>query len=229
MSEETIETTSSAEQTEEIQAEKETENSNIKEKIEEKLDTKLENKEFSQNLRNKLKQDLINVQNLLNSGVIDRQQGQNLMNYFLRTAFENSTQMAEDFPKTTFDKNSAFQEFEKENPKFFSGEGRSEILNYLKSDEIQFDKDELSKIAKIVEQVEKSAIDRYLKKVAHEENLEKSNNEAKSRLQANAQKSNGDGKNLQPFTREQLSKMTSAEFLKHEPLIMEQLRKGLIK
>ena len=101
--------------------------------------------------------------------------------------------------------------------------------NKISNGEQKLQLDELSKIAKIVEQVEKSAIDRYIKKAAHEQSLEKSNTEAKQRLQANAQKSKSDGKNLQPFTREQIGKMTSAEFLKHESLIMDQLKKGLIK
>ncbi len=229
MSEELKETTSSAEQVEQHQPTKNEENSNIKAQIEEKLDTKIEKNDFRQKLRNNLKSDLTNIQTLLNSGLINQQQGQNLLNHILRTAIDSTTQPLEENPKTSFDKATAFKEFEKENPDFFANEGRSEIMKYLQADEIQFDKDELSKIAKIVEQVEKSAIDRYLKKVAHDENIERFNNEAKSKLQANAQKSKSDGKNLQPFTREQIGKMSSAEFLKYESLIMEQLKKGLIK
>lgn len=230
MSEELNETTSTAEQVEETHTEKKEESSDIKAKIEEKLDTKIDSKDSNQKLGNNFQKDLMNAEILLNSGLLDQQQRQNLLNHIIRTAMDNTvTQKLEEEPKTFFDKDSAFKEFEKEKPDFFSGEGRSEILNYLKADEIQFDKDELSKIAKIVEQVEKSAIDRYIKKAAHEQSLEKSNTEAKQRLQANAQKSKSDGKNLQPFTREQIGKMTSAEFLKHESLIMDQLKKGLIK
>lgn len=229
MSEELKETTSSAEQIEENQQKKSDEKSNIKAQIEEKLDTKIDEQNSNQKLRNNLKTDLTNVQALLNSGLINQQQGQNLLNHILRTAIDSTTQPLEENPKTPFDKEFALKEFEKESPDFFKAEGRSEIMKYLQADEIQFDKDELSKIAKIVEQVEKSAIERYLKKVAHEESLEKFNNEAKSKLQANAQNSKSDGKNLQPFTREQIGKMSSAEFLKYESLIMEQLKKGLIK
>ena len=167
---------------------------------------------------------------LLNLGLINQQQGQNLLNHIIRKALDENVQnMSEDNSKPLLDKNTAFYEFEKEKPEFFVGDGRNDILNYLKSGEIQFDKDELSKIAKIVEQVEKSAIDRYLKKAAHEQNLEKANSQAKQRLQANAQKTKNDGKDNSPFTREQIGKMSSADFLKYEKQIMEQLKKGLIK
>ena len=221
------ETTSSTEQVEQT-TEKD---SNVKAQIEEKLDTKIDENEHKQKLRNSFKANLNGLQNLLNSGLINQQQGQNLLNHIIRTALDNNVQqpMLEEKPKITFDKNSAFKEFEKEKPEFFSGDGRSEILNYLKSEDVQFDKDELSKIAKIVEQVEKSAIERYLKNAAHDETLEKSNSAAKQRLQANAQKSQSDGKSNLPFTREQIGKMTSAEFLKNESQIMYQLKKGLIR
>lgn len=242
MSEEIKEATSSTEQTEQIsktdenteqteEKEKETKNkSNIKAQIEEKLDTKQIAKEQPQNTDKKFNtnnDDILNL--LLNSGFINGQQGQNLLNHIIRAALDNRVQQMSEDKTPVFDKNSAFKEFEKEKPDFFSQEGRSEILNYLKSEEIQFDKDELSKISKIVEQVEKSAIDRYLKKAAHEETLNKSNSEAKQRLKANAQNSNGGGKHKFPFTREQIGKMTSAEFLKYEKDIMDQLKKGLIK
>ena len=233
MSEEIKETTSLTEQTEQtndVQEAKENSKSNIKAQIEEKLDTKIDKNEQKQRLRSNLKADVDNLRLLFNSGLINQQQGQNLLNHIIRTALDENVQpMSEEKPELILDKNVAFKEFEKEKPEFFSCEGRSEILNYLKSDEIQFDKDELFKISKIVEQAEKSAIERYLKKAAHEENLEKSNSAAKQRLQANAQKSKNDGKNELPFTREQIGKMSSAEFLKNESLIMQQLKKGLIK
>ena len=230
MSEEELnETTSFAEQ-KDISDKSEKEYSDVKEKIETKLDINFDKKNENYQLSKGFKEDISNLKTLLNSGLINHQQGQNLLNHIIRKALdENVHNMAEDIPETVFDKNTAFKDFEKENPNFFTAQGRNEILNYLKSDEIQFDKDELSKIAKIVEQVEKSAIERYLKKVAHEENLEKENSLAKQRLKANAQKSKHDGKNDSPFTREQIGKMSSADFLKYEKQIMEQLKKGLIK
>lgn len=231
MTEEIKEATSSAESVEksEVQDKNTEENSNIKAQIEDKLDTKIDKNTQNQERINNLKTQTNILQTLLNSGLISQQQGQNLLNHIISALGEIVQQKPIDEPKTIFDKGKAFKEFEKDNPEFFNCDGRSEIMNYLKSDDIQFDKDELSKIAKIVEQVEKSAIERYLKKAAHEENLAKSNSEAKQRLQANAQKSKSDGKNNITFTREQIGKMSSAEFLENEKKIMDQLKKGLIK
>ena len=90
-------------------------------------------------------------------------------------------------------------------------------------------KDELSKISDIIRTVEKAAIDRYLQKVSHEKTLRDSNETAKQRLTANAQKSGFNGNFLRTFTREQIGKMSSAEFVKYESAIMEQLKKGLIR
>ncbi len=204
---------------------------NLKAQIEEKLDTKINSCEKTPQ-KEDFKVDLQTLQQLLNTGVSNRQQGQNLLNQIIKAALDSNTQqkfVETTEPQEVLNKKTAFIEFEKENPDFFKVDGRNEIFKYLNSDEIQFDKDELSKISKIVEQVEKSAIERYLKKVAHEQNLEKANLQAKEKLKANAQNSTSEAKNLLPFTREQIGNMTSAEFLKNEKLIMEQVKKGLIK
>ena len=80
-----------------------------------------------------------------------------------------------------------------------------------------------------MEKIEKSAIDKYLREQEHEKTLNSENELAKQRLRANAQNTVSDGiKNL-VFTREQIGKMSGAEFTKHERAIMDQLRKGLIK
>jgi hypothetical protein len=48
-------------------------------------------------------------------------------------------------------------------------------------------------------------------------------------LTANAQNKGFQDKNFsRTFTREQIGKMSGAEFAKYEPLIMEHLKKGLI-
>lgn len=228
MSEEINETTSL---TDSKEADLEKKDLNIKAQIEEKLDTEVEEKAKNHKVRNDFKANLNALQNLLNSGLVTQQQGQNLLNHIIRTALDSNTQIStlDEKSKTVCDKTTAFEEFEKEKPDFFSAEGRSDLLKYLKSDNINFDKDELSKIVKIVEQVEKSAIDRYLKKAAHDESLAKFNSEAKQRLKANAQKTQSGGNQALSFTREQIGKMTTDEFLKNEKAIMDQLKKGLIK
>ena len=81
----------------------------------------------------------------------------------------------------------------------------------------------------MIEKLENGAIERYLKQSAHEKTLNSENEIAKQRLRANAQNSNFDDVKTRVFTREQIGKMSGAEFAKYEKAIMEQLRKGLIK
>ena len=88
---------------------------------------------------------------------------------------------------------------------------------------------EISKISSLVEKIENSAIERFLKTKEHEKTLNSENESAKQRLRANAQNSNSDGLTNLVYTREQIGKMSGAEFAKHERAIMDQLRKGLIK
>lgn len=212
------------------QAEQQVEKQDIQSKFEEKLGLNSEKTVQKSLIPEEFKKNLNNLQIVLNSGLINPLQGQNLLNHIIQEALKMNVQNTrEDLTAQIRDKNTVFEEFAKENPKFFDIGGRSEILNYLKSDNISVDKDELSKISKIVEAVEASAIERYLQKVAHEQNLEKANLQAKQKLQANAQNTKSESKNFSPFTREQIGKMTSAEYLKNEPLIMDQLKKGLIK
>ncbi len=114
-------------------------------------------------------------------------------------------------------------------PDFFNRDGRLDVFDYLKSSNVDYDEDEISKISSLMEKLENSAIDRYLKEKEHEKALNSENESAKQRLRANAQNSVSDvGKN-QAFTREQIGKMSGAEFAKYERAIMDQLKKGLIK
>ena len=187
-------------------------------------------------------QDFEKIQKLMQTGLINSVQGQNLKKEVLKKAFDKLVQtekLRRNIPtaslseqsinKPIASKNEVFEEFSKSNPEFFTSDGRKEVLNYLKSDDVIIGKDELSKISGIIRTVEKAAIDRYLKKVTHEKTLRDSNEAAKQRLTANAQKLSTSGNLLRTFTREQIGKMSSAEFAKHESSIMENLKKGLIK
>ena len=49
---------------------------------------------------------------------------------------------------------------------FFAKDGREEVLDYIKNSDV--DKDEIPKIAKIVENIEKATIDGYLKQSEHD-------------------------------------------------------------
>ena len=111
----------------------------------------------------------------------------------------------------------------------FNQTGRIDVYDYLKNSNADFDEDEISRISALVEKIENTAIQRYLEKQEHEKVLNNENESAKQRLRANAQNTSSDGLKNLVFTREQIGKMSGAEFAKHERAIMNQLKNGLIK
>lgn len=120
-----------------------------------------------------------------------------------------------------------FDLFNQDNPGFFEKSGREAVLDYIKN--FNMDKDEISKIAQMVESLENSAIDSYLKQSEHDKTLNDENSAAKSKLTSYAQNAILDSNNNKVFTREEIGKMSGDEFVKNEKLIMEQVRQGLIK
>ena len=160
--------------------------------------------------------DIKQIQDYVQNGVMTQEQGQNLMNYVTQKAFEKYTQCQN-------------SQNVQPTPEFFNKDGRLDVYEYLKNSNVDFDLDEISKISELVEKIENTAIQRYLEKQEHEKMLNKENESAKQRLRANAQNNSSDGLKNLVFTREQIGKMSGAEFAKHENAIMDQLRKGLIK
>ena len=59
-----------------------------------------------------------------------------------------------------------FELFNLEKPGFFEGESRKAVLDYIKG--LDMDKDEISKIAALIEGVEQGAVDGYLKQSAYD-------------------------------------------------------------
>lgn len=165
-------------------------------------------------------QEINTIQNMVKAGTMTSEQGYSLMNNIVQKAFEkystlqNGVQMPAPY---------AF-----ENDEFFKQDGRLDVLDYLKNSGNTFDKDEILKISSLVENLENTAVDRYLRAQNHEKTLNSENETAKQRLHSNAQNAVSDGLNNLVFTREQIGKMSGAEFAKNERLIMEQLKKGLI-
>lgn len=176
-----------------------------------------------------ISKEAVRIQNLVNSGVLNYQQGQYCMSQLAKKSMERLAQ--EQIPQTTnINSASALEEFSRENPNFFNTEGRGDILNYLQNSNFIVDKDEICLISDLVEKIEKSAVDRYIKQQNHEKILNETNEAAKRKLTANAQNSTSAFSNINKiFTREQIGRMSGAEFTKNEALIMEQLKKGLIK
>ena len=171
----------------------------------------------------------VSMDDIFTSSVINSQQGQYGMSDWTKKAMERIVQ--EQFLSSlNVEQPSALEEFAKEKPDFFKTEGRKEILNYLQNSDFIVDKDEINMISQMVERLEKCAIERYLKQQAYEKNLSDENELAKRKLTANAQNNSSFSVNKSGiFTREQIGRMSGAEFTKNEPIIMEQLKKGLIK
>lgn len=168
-------------------------------------------------------QEIKKIEDFVKTGKLTQEQGLNLMKFVTEKAFEKYTtlgQTPEEIPSKTEIR---------QTPEFFKQDGRCDVFDYLINSNIDFDDDEISKISSLVEKIENSAIDRFLKQKEHEKTLNSENESAKQRLRANAQNSTSDGNNNLVYTREQIGKMSGAEFAKHERVIMEQLRKGLIK
>ncbi len=174
--------------------------------------------------------DIATVESLMKAGIINPAQGQHLTNYILNKAQEvlvNQSSNAAATPQTGV--TSGIDEFVKEKPDFFKTNARAQVLDYLKNSDAGFDKDGIMQISQLVEALEQGAVMGYLQQLAHEKSLNDENTAAKQRLTANAQNQNSTENNTRIFTREQIGKMSGAEFAKNEKAIMEQLKKGLIR
>ena len=154
----------------------------------------------------------------------NNEQIQQLMSTYNEMNKDNQSKTAPEAQKTV---KNPLDLFNQDNPGFFEKSGREAVLNYIKN--FDMDKDEISKIAKLVEIIENSAIDGYLKKSTHDKTLNDENSAAKSKLTSYAQNATLDSNNNKVFTREEIGKMSGDEFVKNEKLIMEQVRQGLIK
>ena len=189
----------------------------------------------AENVKQMAVNDINMISNLVETGVMTQEQGQNLMNYVTKKAFEKyiASQSSETPNKISALASTITEQEQKTQnmpmPDFFNKDGRLDVYDYLKNSEIEFDDGEISKISELVEKIENSAIERYLKEKEHEKALNNENEFAKQRLKANAQNTSSDGLKNLVFTREQIGKMSGAEFAKHERAIMDQLKKGLIK
>lgn len=178
-------------------------------------------------VRSIAEKDILTIQNLVNTGKIDSTQGQYLVNYVMNKAYD-MVKNNRNTGNAGYSQN-GLQEFENEHQGFFNREGRADVLDYLKNSNSMLDKDEVSKISQLIETLERCAVDRYLKQTAHEKTLNDENELAKLRLRANAQNTSFDDPQTRVFTREQIGRMSGAEFAKYEKAIMEQLRQGLIR
>ena len=178
--------------------------------------------------------DVQNVNSLMAQGVLTQKQGQYLLGQLFSkaqsiNAHKNAQQKSSPTPQTQPPQpvQNSMDLFNQERPGFFATEGRGDVLNYIKG--FDMDKDEILKISQLVEGLENTAVDKYLKKSAYEKSLNDENTRAKSKLTSYAQNASSDTKLGKVFTREEIGRMSGDEFAKNEKLIMEQVKQGLIK
>lgn len=183
-----------------------------------------------------LGKDVQRVRDLVQKGIITQKQGQYLMAQLVRKAQEinvyktsgmQPSVQSMSVPPQSAQTQNPMELFNQERPGFFDGEGRTDVLNYIKG--FDMDKDEILRISQLVEKLENSAVDKYLKKSAYEKSLNDENSAAKGKLMAYAQNAPSDSNMNRIFTREDIGNMSGEEFTKNEKAIMEQLRQGLIK
>lgn len=193
-----------------------------------------EYKDIFYSLEQQIGADVGHVKNLVQQGILTVKQGQYLMAQLsdkvkqismYKDSLQNTEigkpQESEELPK------SAMELFAQEHPGFFEENGRADVLNYIKG--LDMDKDEILQIAKLVENLEASAVENYLKKAAYEKSLNDENALAKSKLTSYAQSANSNNKMDRIFTRKQIGEMSGSEFVENEAAIMDQLKHGLIK
>ena len=199
---------------------------NESQNISSQADNQNQNFESAEAIKIKAAQAVRQIEELVQNGAMTKEQGLDLMNFVTKKAYEKYTNygLATDEQESV----SAVKKLE-DTPEFFNRDGRIDVFDYLKSTNTDFDDDEISKISALVEKIEKSAVDRYLRQIEHEKMLNNENEAAKMRLRANAQNAVSDSGTNMVFTREQIGKMSGAEFAKYERAIMDQLKKGLIR
>lgn len=189
-----------------------------------------------QQLEQAIKTDAQRLQLLMQQGVLSQSQGQYLMTLLAKKANEinmckNAVPQANvqtvQNQQAPIQSQNPFELFNQEKPGFFDGEGRADVLNYIRN--LDVGKDEISQIAQLVEKLENSAVDGYLKKSAHQKSLNDENSVAKSKLTSYAQSASQDNNFGRIFTREDIGNMSGEEFTKNEKLIMDQVKQGLIK
>lgn len=176
------------------------------------------------------------IRNFVSQGVLTQDQGQYLLAQLSAkaqsiNAYKNAQKQmqmpVQNVQTSVAPAQNPMDLFNQERPGFFEADGRGDVLNYIKG--LDMDKDEISKIAQLVEGLENSAVEKYLKKSQYEKSLNDENLRAKSKLTSYAQNASSDNKMTKVFTREEIGRMSGEEFAKNEKLIMEQVKQGLIK
>ena len=167
------------------------------------------------------------VTNLMKKGFISQEQGcgiiANIAGQSEKKQVHNSNLIDAngDIPKETSNTS--------HNANISSNKNYEKFFGYLKDFNFSLTDDDYATVSAFLEDIEKNAIERYAQQLRHEKNLAIRNEIAKSRLTSAAQNSTFENNKSKTFTREEIGKMSRADFIKNEQAIMSQLREGLIK
>ncbi len=156
------------------------------------------------------------VDSLVMLNIIDKNTGESIKQNMAAT-FSNSKVLSAntgiDFSKSEFLK------------------ARECLLNYLQKSGVELDEAELKDIEAIVLELEKNAVSRFGADNGQNtlNSLNRDNELAKERLMTGSMQGSNIQKPLDKlFSREEIAKMSTAEFIKNEPVINYQLQNGLL-
>ncbi|MBP3923927.1 hypothetical protein J6E39_01630 [bacterium] len=163
-----------------------------------------------------LGRDIQAIDSLLQKGLIDSQQGLNVLCKRVNEVQQKYLQ------------GSVEQKYDPAQNEFLKKPEYKYVLDYLSNTNADFNEGEISQITDIIKNIEQQAIAKYLRSEDYQKQLTAENTLAKQKLSYNAKKEGTDF-SAPIFTREMIGKMSSADFIKNEKAIMDQLKKGLIR
>ena len=178
---------------------------------------------------------------LVSAGIIDKKTGESIKQNMTATFQAESTAAPANRLYTQSNgvitagdagNNQAMQAFETAN--FGDSDflkARECLLDYLKNLDVELSYEDLAKIESVVLELEKLAVQRNQNENKQNafDMLNKSNEIAKERLMTGSMGAKGSKNPPQKtFTRDEIAKMSTAEFIKNEPAINYQLQNGLL-
>lgn len=195
------------------------------------------------------------IQALVNAGKIDTKVGTALLNQMLIDSLNKNSQSGANFPsnlnqqqnqipqqnvdmlqnvqtqtqQTPLNIVELLKQFEANNTDFFKRPSRQSLREYLETNIDEMTPSQIEAISKLVTTIETGAVDDYVNQMNHQKQLENANKEAISKMNTNVANTSNMSNNLlnKVFTREDVKKMSTDEFLANEAQILAQLREEM--
>ena len=195
------------------------------------------------------------IQALVNAGKIDTKVGTALLNQMLIDSLNKNSQSGANFPsnlnqqqnqipqqnddmlqnvqtqtqQTPLNIIELLKQFEANNTDFFKRPSRQSLREYLETNIDEMTPSQIEAISKLVTTIETGAVDDYVNQMNHQKQLENANKEAISKMNTNVANTSNMSNNLlnKVFTREDVKKMSTDEFLANEAQILAQLREEM--